>query len=454
MVGALSVGLALGASVTAAGTAGAGTDAFTNGTATAVAQVIRVAPGVGSLQLASSMGTTVSKVTNSLAQAQAQALDTGLVGTALTAEQCDGSPGAVKQEDLPAATQADNRNGATTASSDEYPIGGSSLGGGREDAQADLVPSAHAKVSEVAGIFGPVVSVSGGQSDSVSRVIAGEAREAVATVSANIDIAGIVQLRDARWRASHRTGTEPSTGGTFSVASASAGDVPLPIDQMTPLEDAINGVLAASGITVEFPRVEHITAPNDFVRVTPLRVTLKDSPVGKAVLGPVLNLSRQQREQMFDQVVSVFCSLAGVLLVGDIGVSIASGTGFMIVEIGGAEASSADLKLGNPFGEDSPFALPELDGTIGAVTGGQAATVAAPGVAGSPGSPPIAGAIPTSSVGPLERLCETLHPSKGPSCSRGMGVPIGIAGLALTSGIAFLDWRRQRRLVDVEPVPA
>jgi hypothetical protein len=450
LIGALSIGLTLGVSTTAAGGAGAATGAFTNGTATAVAQIIRVAPGVGSLQLATTMGTTISKVTNSLAQAQAQSFDAGLIGTALTAEQCDGSPGALKQEDLPAPTQVDNRQGDANASSDEYPIGGSTLGGGREVAQADGIPSAHATVTNVAATFGPVVDVSGGQSDSITRVIAGEAREAEATVSANINIAGIVQLRDARWRAVHRTGSDPATNGTFSVANASVGDVPVPIDQLTQLQDTINAVLAASGVTVELPRVEHITTPNDFVRVTPLRVTLKDTPLGKALLGPVLNLTREQREQMFDQVVSVLCSLAGALLVGDIGVSVASGTGFLIVEIGGAEASSADLLLTNPFGADPPFAVSGIEDST-TFSAGQPATAGRPAVPGAPGSG-VLGSSDTVASGPLERLCETLHPSKGPGCTTGMGVPIGIAGLALTSGIAFLDWRRQRRLLDVEPV--
>ena len=453
VAGALSIGLGLGASITGATDAGAGGGTFGNGTATAIGQVLRVAPGIGSLQLATSMGTTVSQVSNSLAQAKAQSIDLGLVGTALTAEQCNGDPGAVKEEQLPHPTQADNRNGSTSASSDEYPVGGNALGGGREEVQADMVPSAHATVTNVAGAFAPVLSLSGGRSDAISKVLDGAGRQAEATSSADIDIAGIVKLRNAQWRAVHRTGADPLADGTFSIASADAGGVPLPIEQMSTLEDAINGILAASGITVAFPRIEHFTTPNDFIRVTPLTVTLKDTPIGKALLGPVLNLTRVQREQLVTEIAGTFCQLAGGLLVGDIGVSIASGTGFLIFEIGGAEASSAELNLENPFGTDSPFALPELDGTIGAVTGGLPATAAVPGTPGSPGTAAIPGTSPVSAVGPLERLCETLHPSKG-GCSRGMGVPIGLAGLALTSGIAFLDWRRQRRLVDVEPANA
>src|SRR5688572_11604164 len=62
--------------------------AFTNGTAKATALITRVAPGVGSLELAISQGIAVSQLQNNLTQAQAQTLDLGLIGTTLTAESC------------------------------------------------------------------------------------------------------------------------------------------------------------------------------------------------------------------------------------------------------------------------------------------------------------------------------------------------------------------------------
>src|SRR5437764_13177104 len=74
--------------------------AFQNGTALASAQVVRVAPGVGALSLAIATGVSLSQVTNSLAQASAQSIDTGLIGNSLTAEQCNGKPGAVTPSQL------------------------------------------------------------------------------------------------------------------------------------------------------------------------------------------------------------------------------------------------------------------------------------------------------------------------------------------------------------------
>src|SRR4051812_18874105 len=99
--GAASILLLVTATTSAAGRARAAESTFSNGRATAQAQVMRVAPGIGSLQLATTMGVAVAQVSNSLAQSQAQAVDLGLVGTALTAEECDGSPGAVTPDQLP-----------------------------------------------------------------------------------------------------------------------------------------------------------------------------------------------------------------------------------------------------------------------------------------------------------------------------------------------------------------
>jgi len=443
VVGALSIALA--STVSVGGAHAESPSGFSNGTAQAVAQVFRVAPGIGSLQLATSLGASVSQIANNLAQAQAQSIDLGLVGTALTAEKCDGSPGALTPDQLPHPTQVDNRQGDASASSDEVPISRGTVGGGHEEAEADNGPASHAVVSSVDGVLGPLATISGGRSEALTRVVEGKAREAESTVSVDLDIAGVVQLRDVKWRAFHRTGADPTADGTFTIASASALGVPLPLDQLKPAQDAINLALAPSGVTVEFPSINHITSPNDVIRVTPLRITLKDSPAGKAALGPGLNLTRPQREQLFNTVMGIDCQLAGALLVGDISVSVASGTGFIIIEVGGVEATSSDLVLGNPFGSEPPLVIPPAD----VVTPPELPPLVKP-----PTYTNVSHAAPaqqlTSDTGPIERLCETLHPSKSPGCSKGSGLPIGIAGLALTGAIAFLDWRRQRRLLAAE----
>ena len=94
--------------------------------------VVKVAPGIGSLQLALGSGVAVAEVKNQLGQAQAQALDLGLIGTTLTAGGC--SDPVVRPEQLPQPTRVDNRKGSTESTSDELPIADSTFGGGRESA--------------------------------------------------------------------------------------------------------------------------------------------------------------------------------------------------------------------------------------------------------------------------------------------------------------------------------
>ena len=448
-VGVLSlsmVGSATFALAGAAETAGADETPFANGNAVAQASVLRIAPGVGSLGLATTTGTSLAHVANNLAEAQAQAVDLGLIGSSLTAEQCNGDPGAVKPDQLPQPLVVDNRKGAASASKDEAPIAGNALGGGRKEASADPTPASHADVTNIVGAVGSVVTLSGGRSDATARVDPGKAREADATMSADIDIAGVVQLHNAQWHAVHRTGENPSQTGTFSVATAASSGVPLPTDQTAPLQDAINKALETTGITVQLPIVQHITSPNDFVQVTPLRIELKDSPAGKTALGPGLNATRAQREQIVNQIATTACQLAGGLLVADITIDVLSGTGFMIIDIGGAFASSGQVDYQNPFSDVKPFTGPgnilPASGVVGSTTGPASAGAASP-----PGS--TAATKPTSNiaqVGPLTTICETLSPAKRPTCSRGLGVPLALAGIGLTSGVAYLDWRHQRRL--------
>ena len=345
-------------------------------------------------------------------------------------------------EDIPDPTRVDNRQGDAVVDSDEFPIAGTALGGGREHAEATKQPLSRAIATSAATAFGPVVTIDGGQAEAVTEIIDGQARQATATVVADVDIAGIVSLQDMKWQAVHRTGADRVSDATFSVGEASAMSVPLGVDQLDALETQVNTALVATGIRVEFPRVEQFEEPADLVRITPMRIVLQDSPVGKAVLGPALNLTRAQREQLFDEIVGVLCDAASVLLVGDISLSVLSGTGFLAVEIGGAEATTGELVFENPFGTIGPV-LP-IDVDIPAPASGVVAPAFSPAV---PTATPAASPAPrpTAAAGPLERVCESVHPFDWPSCSHGAAAPLGLLGLGATAGVAALDWRHQRR---------
>lgn len=414
------------------------TGGFRNGSAKATAIVAELAPGIGTLRLGFQTGTAVAEIQNSLAQAQAQAVDTGLVGSSLTAEDCDGNPGVIRPEQLPQPLRTDNRSGNTEAQRDQVGVGSDALGAGRMLVEATTTPRSRAIATTAPLVTGPVATVSNGKADAQTRIIDGVAREAKATVDANLDIAGLVTLRGMHWEALHRTGADPTAVASFDLAGADANGVPLPLDNMGSLESAINAALALSGISVEFPKVERFTEPADLVRITPLRIMLKDSPIGKTAVGPALNLSRTQREQLFDEIVAVYCRAASSLLVADIAVSVASGTGFLVLEIGGAEATTADLVVSDPF-TDPPKPILDLPLPIGLPLASDLgeADLASPATRTQP--------RPVAVVGPLERVCESVHPFRWPSCSHGAAMPVGVLGLLFTAGVAGLDYRHQRR---------
>ena len=437
---ALLGALAVLAAVVVPGTPAAGQNApFLNGTAFATAGVSRVAPGVGDLSLAITGGIATAEVRNQLAQAQAQSADLGLIGSSLTAAPCDGREATLTPDDLPQPTRVDNRKGDAAAQSDEMPLAGSTLGGGHEEAKATTQPSAQAISTSIAGDFGGVVKLGGGRAEVITRIVDGSAREAIATSEGSLEIAGIVKLSGLKWTALHRTGAKPNTVGTFELGSAAAFGAPISTSQLGSAEAAVNTALALTGIRVEFPRIQRFTEPADLVRVTPLRIVLEDSPLGSMVLGPVLALTRPQREQLFIEIVKQYCRASSILLVGDISLSVASGTGFLAFEFGGAEATTAASAFENPFGSDGGLLniLPDIPGlpSIGAAPG--FAPVAPPAVLG--GSTEV-----ITSTGPLRDRCESVHES-GPSCSEGSAVVFALIALAGIAGVAGLDWQRQRR---------
>lgn len=412
------------------------TTEFSNGTAKATAIVSQVAPGVGNLQLGMTAGVAVAEIKNTIGQAQAKAADFGLIGSTLTAESCSGGDAVVSQSQLPQPTRVDSRGGNTSLAEDYIPIAGTAIGAGRKEASATTDPSARAVAKVVETLTG-LLDIQGGRAEANTRVIKGEAREAHARVSFDLTLGSSLKLSGLRWDAFHRTGKDPRATADFDLGTASLLGVPIPIDSLTQAESVINSLLETSGLTITFPKVERFTTPADLIRVTPMRLLLKDSPAGAATLGPVLNLTRAQREDLFDQIAAAYCSLAGGLLVADIGVNILSGTGFLAIEIGGAEAITGELVLESPFGSEEPnVELPP------------AAPAALP-PSFLPELPPSGGSPgvvqPVAEVGPLEEHCESAHPLRRTACSRGALWAVGLAGVIGTAVVGALDWQHQRR---------
>ena len=424
---------------------------FANGTAKATAMVSKLAPGVGNLQLALAAGASVAEIRNDLAQAQARAGDMGLIGTSLTAEGCDGGDATFSQDQLPQPLRVDNRKGNAEASEDEIPIGGAQFGGGRMEVSATDEPGARAVTTTSAVNLAPVFTIGGGRAEAITRIVDGNAREAVATATASMEIAGVLKLEGMTWRAIHRTGAGAMAEGSFQMGSVAGQASPLGVAEIEPTEPAINQALAQTGISIQMPKVIRLTEPADVVRVTPMRIILKDSPALGAGVGPVLEATREQRQQLFTQIAESFCDSSGALLVADVGLTIAAGAGFLAIELGGVEATTAEVAFEDPFGAGTP-AAPGSSGALpasgsGLPSSGGPATPPSGGTGGVPGSTGgVAGSgQPIADAGPIERVCESVNPVEWPPCSHGAALPLGLAGLGVTAGVAALDWRLQTK---------
>lgn len=432
-----------------------------NGTAKATGTVVRISPAVGNLELAMTSGVSVAEVTNQLAQSQSKVLDLGLIGTSLTAEQC-GEESRIKPEDLPQPLRVDNREGDARATRDETGTEGSPVGVGRLIVEALTKPSGSA-TAETSDLEIPgVLSLSGLRSNAATEVFPGKGREARAFTEASLAIAG-VKLSGLRWDAVHRTGAKEVVDGSFTVGSVAGSPLIDDTEDLAELEEGLNSVLAATatGLRVEFPVVQHLKEPTDLIRVTPLRVIFEDSELSATVLGPVLNGSREQREAAFDTLVEIYCRSGSLLFVGDAFINIMAGSGSMALEIGGVEALSGEFIAGDLI------TIPDIP-PISAGDTGSVETPAAPAAnLPAPSAPTVTGgggdtggdnggtelgSAPAADLGPVERVCRSVHPFEWPSCSSGAAPLAGVLGLVATGAVFALDYRRNR--LTTEAVPA
>ena len=258
----------------------------------------------------------------------------------------------------------------------------------------------------------------------------------------------MLRLSGLRWEALHRTGTEENAHAGFTDRPAEVLGQPVATEGV-PVADVIDGLNTA---------------------LTPLGVTL-DRPDGRAVhrarrpragqsrcgsptaaasaglaLGPVLDASRQFRDDLAAQAIEFNCKLSTAFLLSEIGIGQLAGTGSTVIDVGGAEATTGLAAIENPFGDGGLLPL-------GAPARGAATETASPAPA-PPAAPPVrigtAGGrrpppSPTRPIGDFERVCESVHPFRWPSCSAGAGPFVGLGALAATAAIGALDWRHRRR---------
>lgn len=435
--------------------------AATVGSAKATAVLLKVAPTVGNLQLAVASGVSVAEIRNQLAQSQSQSLDLGLLGSTLTAEQCDGRPALLRPSDLPEPLRIDNRGGEASATDGAAPIT-SSLAAGLQQVRATPQPLAEAVSTGARVALGPLLDLAGGIATATTEVVdGGAARVAHASVGVDLEIPGILRLAALRWDAVHRTGTEPEARATFDLGTVEVLGIPLDLGAL-PLDavaDTVNALLGPLGLTIQLPTVERFTEPTDFVRITPLRLRFGDSPIGALLAAPLLDATRQLRDELAAALIAFYCRTSTAFLVSEIVLGQLAGTGSTVISIGGAEATTGLVPFEDPFGDGGLLPPPTTDtggtGDGGPVSTTPRAVVPGPGpVARPPAALPPATPVRTQPIGDFERVCESVHPFAWPSCSAGAAPFVGIAAVAATAALGFLDWRHQRRRRQAATAPA
>jgi hypothetical protein len=401
------------------------------------------------------VGTAIADYRGTLGQAETNTLDLGLIGTALTSEQCDGSAPAVKREQLPQPLIVESDHGNASQSADQLGStkGGLLAAGGHQVVTATTVPSATADFAGgVLGITG-LAEASDLSSAATAALVPGKARiaTATATVGRLSLLGGAVVLDGLHWTASHRTGAGAAATGAFTIGDAYVAGRRLPASSGSAQSvlAAVNAALKPSGLHLTVP--EPRKTPSGALEIPPLTLGIGNSALGAAIVNPLVTGAQPVLEQVEKALFGISCKFGSGVTVADIALAAIDGTGGLDLKFGGVSVGTDDTTYANPFGPvELGTAAPSLGGggapaaIGGTVPGGAGAVPAGPAVAS-----PTAIAPQVANRAQATASCATTSPAHWPSCSNGAGLAVGLLGLAAVLGIGGTDWyvtRRRRRL--------
>ena len=454
LAGASSAVLVSGAAVVATG-AGAGA-AVSPGQGSSYAQALQVTPHEGSLGVGPVFGEALAGHTDTYARAQSQGLDLGAVGTSMKSYNCGQAPQPAVAKAVPTALEVETGGpGAAQGVTQSNP---QQTYGATEYGQADATPYAEADTT-TAPLQNQLLSLTGAKSKAWSGLVKGQ-REAGATSDiGSLTLAGgAVVLQGLHWDVAYPSSGPAKPSGSFSITKASVNGTPVPTQDLSALQTAVNQVIGNLGMKLVLPQV---TDQQGIEAVTPLQLEVVPSPnrdslvdAGLNAVGPAYNAVTGGLENGFgswepSQLQQALCQSDTPITVADITLASISGAGFFNAAFGGVNASSKALptnsfNLGLPsfsLGGSSQF-VPGTPGTAGT-----------PGGAGSlSGSAPASGSSLSSASGPAGSSGGS---AGGPSTGQGVlaaakagtGGPLlalGLAGLVSVLILAELDRRMMR----------
>jgi hypothetical protein len=463
-----------------AGGADGAESAFVPGSGTAAARLVRLAPRTASLEFGISGGVARADYQGaSLARAETQTLDLGLIGLVLTTGSCGGDA-PLAPDQLPQPFRVDSRQGAREER--RQVAGGDIVGAGNEAVQA--TPGA-ASAAEISGAFlrlGDAFSVTRGVSRTEAQLVPGRGRRAGAQVDLDevVLAGGAVRLAGLHWRADHETGANSRATGGFSVARLEIAGRVLPTDTPAALAAAFEQAgreMAGRGLRLSAPQLTGTASGG--VQVTPLVVSAGGSDSAAPLLGPAVAAAQPVRDGANERVGGckgpggkISAGLGGAYIVVDGVLAGLTGSGGAADELGGVSVATEGATFDDPFGlrlpgpvgtgGPAPVADPatahaprepeaeaaEADGGFELSIGSPVAVASRPPAARQPTAPTPAVAADTSPVaagGPSMLRCVSTHPAGGDGCRTGRGAAAGTLAAALVAGLFALDWRRSRR---------
>lgn len=460
---ALGVGVAIVLTFVATEPGSAAPDApgaaagFSPGLGNAIALGYKVNPAFGGLSFGVTAGESVAGHQNTAAQAQSKAVNTGVLGSTLAGEGCNGAKPTWPEEDQPQPVVVSS----TDPGAAEGKSGQEAEGAIKMFSRATTAPYAEA-VTTVAPVGEPNLAViSGAVTKATSGVVAPGVREAraVTTIGSLKLLNGLVSLGDMRWEAMQRSGAKEEDSASFEIGSMTINGVKTPIpadpsEQVRLLKDT----LSAIGLQILPPTVRR---EQGIVFVDPLIIGVIPSDLRDGLLlGPVLNAAQPIREDFTETLFRLGCGgdLSGVYVfpsssavtVLDLAVGTVSGAGSLNLELGGVQATTSELTTFDGLGvlpdlPDLPDVPADLPGDFG--TGGFDDATGTDGAAlpGDATPPPETGGGPTIDGTPAASLA-------GERGGALMGV--GAGGLLLLLASAEGDRRKMRRAQREIPLEA
>ncbi len=334
---------------------------WNNGEAAATADTFLVNIKQGNANIGITYGRSMAGYRDITGNAEARAIDLGVLPTLMGGEQCDGSDPILNPDTLPPNTRVDSlaADSGTSRRVEAFNPGfnGAGPGGtaGFQDALATKMPSSTA-LTETPPTDLFVLAIDGATTRSYTA-LEGKVRTAHAVVTADRlrVFGGLFSFEKPRWEATAKSGAETTTRGNFTFESATVLGMPRNYDQVlaefAEFEKWLEQLLGPFGVQLNMPTVE---AADGRVKVTPMEFLVTDMPWGAQVVAPFLGQLQPLKEALTKQLLDEDCKNETALLLLDVVLGILAGSGSIEVTAGGVEAWTADTDFSSPPLEPLP----------------------------------------------------------------------------------------------------